>query len=325
MGRWVPIDESETQQEQPKITGRWVPVDDSAPTPKQEEPGLISKAVSAVRQLPADVWQKGAELAEEYLPESISPAVSGYARNVAIGLKQTLGGQEPTPEETQKATEGFKQTFGEYADIPAGFLSGYSANYTPQIHAPEDASTGHKIASGAAHMFGMGLNIAQGGPLLGVTKAIPFAQGLAKAATKWAPSIVQRVATTAAPEAITFGLYEGISKPDEGVTRMDNALHGLGMGAAFGAGRGLMVGLGAKAFPTFASALAKTEPTPAMLGLANAIRSGEKLTNKGMEAAKGFKLTPGEKTALGISDWATTTSLGRQQGQRNRQKIGRIG
>ncbi|KJU81604.1 hypothetical protein MBAV_006198 [Candidatus Magnetobacterium bavaricum] len=86
------------------------------------------------------------------------------------------------------------------------------------------------------------------------------------------------------------------------------------MGAAFGSGRGLMVGLGAKISPTFASALAKTEPTPAMLGLANAIRSGEKLTAKGMETAKGFKLTPGERTALGFSDWATTTSLGAAAG-----------
>ncbi|KJU81603.1 hypothetical protein MBAV_006197 [Candidatus Magnetobacterium bavaricum] len=92
----------------------------------QKKKGLIFKA----RQIPANVWQNVAELAEDYLPESIAPAVGGYARNVAIGLKQTLGGQEPTPEETQEATEGFKQTFGEHADIPAGFLSGYSANYT---------------------------------------------------------------------------------------------------------------------------------------------------------------------------------------------------
>ncbi|MES0334872.1 MAG: hypothetical protein SFH39_00720 [Candidatus Magnetobacterium sp. LHC-1] len=280
--------------------------------PRHEEAGLISK----VRQIPADVWRKGAELAEEYLPESISPAVGGYARTASIGLRRTYGGQEPGAEDIQKFQEEAHQTFGDYADIPTSFVSGVTANYTPRVAPPDDSGRVRALLPEGAYMLGMIAATRAGGPML-TTKALPILPAIEAIARKLAPEALKRIASRVATEGTVMGAYEGISRPDEGETRLGNLVHGVSVGGAFGLGGGVIEKAGAAVFKPLARAIEKTESVrklyPVVERLQAKAKAGERLSVDDVKTINEFytnKLTDAEQAALDRLHLISPATLG---------------
>ncbi len=297
------------------------PFEDDKPAPRQDEPGMLSKAVSAVVQIPAEVWQKGAELAEEYLPESVAPAVSGYARTASIGFRRFPGFHEPSSEEVQKFEKAAKQTFGEYGDIPTSFVSGVTANYTPRVATPADSGRVRALLPEGAYMLGMIASMRAGGPML-ATKTFPVLPAIESTARRLAPEALKRIASRAATEGTVMGVYEGLSRPDEGETRLGNLGYGVLVGGAFGIGGGVIEKVGASVFKSLSRAIEKTESVrklyPVVERLQTRAKAVEQLSADEVKTLNEFyaanKLTDAERTALDRLQTISSVTLGGSSG-----------
>lgn len=175
-----------------------------------------------------------------------------------------------------------------YEDISTGFVKGATLGYVPAVPTPEDASMGHKVAAGAAHLTGMGLAL------------VPAAAALPEVGVVAGSAILGRAATG----AILGGTYGALRKPEQGETRFHNALTDAAMFAGFeGAGAAVTEAAGALFPKVVGAVLAKVKGQQALAK--SALPQEEKLA----ELVK-LQLTPSEQKIKTIIDYGKSAVLG---------------
>ncbi len=276
-----------------------------------------SKLVTAPLRLYGGLWDKTAELAKEYLSEKWAAPIAAHIQTPGLVAKELSG--TATPEDIAKYIETAKRGYGEYADIPTKLLRGMSARYLPAVETPQDAGVGREILGGAAELAGMALPMGRIGWGLAKAGVTPLAT---RAAGAVAPKVLKPFAEAAAREAAPFAAYEALAKPAEGETRFKNALHGLAVGGAFGAGGKLVEGALAKAYKPFGQALEKnailTEPSTVnyIKTVGEKMKSGaatpEEMVN--WQMIQNQALTKGEEGLLNLAGTIRAGALGATPG-----------
>lgn len=185
----------------------------------------------------------------------------------------------------------------EGGDILSKFIRGLSWEYAPDLPIPETASPLYKMAGGAAHLAGMGLGIALPSKFAG---AIPVAGRvlgpLAKALLGGAPPSISggvipamvKGGLSAAKVGATHGI---LSKPEEGGSRMVNALQEALAFGSFGLAGPAIQRLLTPFIPVAKNAISKLAANEEMINTAGKL--GQEISAEALQ-----KLNAGEKAAM---------------------------